>query len=67
MPGAATVLHIFLSLSVVSLFVDLIINPFVPNPSLSAAESESVRFDVKIPSLSTLPLEPEKKVHRVPN
>jgi hypothetical protein len=46
------VLHIFLSFSIVSLFVDLQINPFRRSPSNSSAESQSFRFRVKIFSWS---------------
>ena len=43
-----TMLHMFLSYSVVSLCVDLQINPYRPSPSHSATESQSFRFSVNI-------------------
>jgi hypothetical protein len=43
-----TILLMFLSLSVVSLPVDLQINPFKPNPSPSATESRPFQFSVEI-------------------
>lgn len=39
--------YVFFSFSVVSLFVDLLINPFTPNPTHSASDSLSSRFSVK--------------------
>jgi len=41
-------LHMFLFFSVVSLFVDLQINPFRLSPSHSATETRSFRFSVRI-------------------
>jgi len=47
-------LRMFLFLSVVSLFVDLQINPFRPDSSLFEVEIQSLRFSVKIFSSSAL-------------
>jgi hypothetical protein len=49
-----TVLHMFLSFSAVSLFVDLQINPFITSPSYSATDSQSFRFSVNIFSRPTV-------------
>ena len=43
-----TILHMFLSFSVVSLFVDLQVDPFRTSPGHSATESQSLRFSVNI-------------------
>jgi hypothetical protein len=46
----------FLPFSVVSLFVDLEMNPFRTSPSYSATESQSFRFSVNIFSRPALPV-----------
>jgi hypothetical protein len=47
-PGGTTMLHMFLSLSAVSLFVNCTNYTFRPSPCHSATESQSFRFNVRL-------------------
>jgi hypothetical protein len=62
-----TILRMFLSSSVVLLFVDLQINPFISSPSDPASERQSFRFSAKVFSATPLLEGREKSSHRGPN